>query len=84
MPEPTTAPSPKKTSGWEWRRPPGHENQPLVEWWVEQVAVVITLIVARRAHRRGDRQTLDRMLAVFRAGGEAERAAATEEAPADA
>jgi hypothetical protein len=59
-------------AGWEWKRPPGHESQPLIEWWVEQVAVVIVATVGQRARRRGDRQTFARMLAVSCAGRDAE------------
>lgn len=58
--------------GWEWRRPKGHEAQPVAEWWVEQVACVIVIRIGRRAARRSDKQTLDRMLAIARAGAAAE------------
>lgn len=59
-------------TGWEWKRPVGHKSQPLLEWWLEQVAVVIVLVIGRRAHRRGDRQTLERMRAISVAGRDAE------------
>lgn len=63
----------KDQKGWEWKRPVGHEKQPLPEWWLEQVAVAIVLVIGRRAHKRGDRQTLNRMCAISVAGRDAER-----------
>lgn len=57
---------------WQWTRPKGHRNQPLTEWWLEQVMCVIAIKVAHRAHVRGDRQTVERMVAIARAGAEKE------------
>lgn len=57
---------------WDWKQPPGHEGQPLLEWWLEQIAVLIVLRVGRRARKRGDLRTFGRMQAISRAGGDAE------------
>ncbi|KQP63049.1 hypothetical protein [Nocardioides sp. Leaf285] len=76
--EPTTDQRPQQRSspGWEWRPASGHESQPLAEWWVEQAVVKVVAVIARRAHRRGDTRTFQRMLAVSLAGADAEKAAA--------
>lgn len=58
--------------GWKWKTPAGHEDQPTVEWWVEQIAAEILLQIGCRAYRRGDDQTLIRMRAALMAGATAE------------
>lgn len=59
---------------WDWKKPKGHGDQPLVEWWFEQVALYLVTAIAVRAHRRSDWQTFDRLKAIVRAGAKAERA----------
>lgn len=74
----------KKLPRWEWRQPASHKDQPLIEWWVEQVAIVITRRIGLRADRRGDQTTLFRMLALSLAGQSAETDAVSYTIHADA
>lgn len=59
---------------WEWKVPKGHgSDQPVLEWWFEQIALVILLKVGVRAHKRGDEVTFLRMRKVLNAGAAAEK-----------
>lgn len=61
-----------KNLPWHWKQEPGHEDQPYVEWWLEQVAVYIMAGILVRSHARGDQQTANRVTAIIRAGADAE------------
>jgi hypothetical protein len=63
---------------WRWTPPPGHEDQPVIDWWVEQVAINLTMLVYIRAEASKNHQTLERLATVFLAGAMAERSAVTE------
>lgn len=62
----------RKKLSWDFRRPRGHEGQPLLEWYIEQVAISIILFVGKRAYKRKDLTTFNRMLALTTAGRDAE------------
>ncbi len=57
---------------WDWKRKPGHEAQPLLEWYAEQVAILILRRVGFRARDRKDQVTWDRMFAIAKAGSHME------------
>lgn len=60
---------------WEWRQGKGHEQQPIVEWWVEQAIGLTLARIAIRAFKRGDRQTFDRIWAICNVGSQEEELA---------
>jgi len=66
---------------WEWKQPEGHEDQPTTEWWFEQVAATILTRIGMRAAKRGDRQTLRRIMAIVEAGADQEGCDPTPDRP---
>lgn len=64
---------------WWWTPPAGHEDQPLIDWYIEQIAINLTRLVYNRAEDRGDKQTTNRMQVIFTAGAIAEHHAASTE-----
>lgn len=64
----------KEKKGWEWKQAEGHEDQPRVEWWLEQACGIALVYIAKRARRRGDFQTFNRILSIAKAGAKAEKA----------
>ena len=60
---------------WDWRPGAGHDQQPMLEWWFEQLAGIILTRIAKRSLRRGDRQTFDRIYALVTAAAGEEQLA---------
>jgi hypothetical protein len=60
---------------WEWARAAGHDQQPLAEWWVEQIVGRILTRIAMRSLKRGDRQTFDRIYAIVMVAAKEEQLA---------
>lgn len=58
--------------GWEWRRPKSHSSQPWWEWQLEQTAGEILGGIAKRAHRRGDFITFNRVFDICKTGAKHE------------
>lgn len=48
--------------------PKTHADQPVVEFYIEQVMVTLLTVIALRSHDRGDLRTYWRMRAVAEAG----------------
>lgn len=72
----TTEASPKAPKPrWEWARAAGHDQQPLVEWWVEQIVGRVLTRIAVRSLKRGDRQTFDRVYAIVMVAAKEEQLA---------
>lgn len=58
---------------WDWKVPSTHRGQTRLSWWAEQSAAVILVTVAKRAHKRGDTDTFNRIVSIVLTAAQWER-----------